>query len=79
MEEKKVMDTMPNRKTADMRSTYDAESIMVKKQIGKATFLVRVHFSENSKETLQDKIQRLLMDEVRGETFEKPETHFSTT
>ena len=35
-----------------------------RKTIGKTTYVVRVHFSETSKETLQDKIKRLLCDEV---------------
>ena len=71
MEEKKVMDTTSNRKIADIETAHDAESIMVKKQIGKTTFLVRVHFSGNSKETLQDKIQRLLKDEAGNATLGK--------
>ena len=37
----------------------------VRKQIGKTTYIVRVHFSETAKETMEDKIKRLLRDEVR--------------
>lgn len=33
------------------------------KQIGKTTYLVNVHFSETSKETLQDKMERLIKNE----------------
>ena len=36
-----------------------------KQTIGKTTYLVRVHFSETSKETMEDKIKRLLREEVR--------------
>ena len=36
-----------------------------KRTIGKTTYLVRVHFSETSKETMEDKIKRLLREEVR--------------
>lgn len=36
-----------------------------RKTIDKTTYVVRVHFSETAKETLQDKIKRLLRDEVR--------------
>ena len=36
-----------------------------RKQIGKTTYIVRVHFSETAKETMEDKIKRLLRDEVR--------------
>ena len=32
---------------------------------GKTTYIVRVHFSETAKETMEDKIKRLLREEVR--------------
>ena len=34
-------------------------------QIGKTTYIVRVHFSETAKETMEDKIKRMLREEVR--------------
>ncbi len=34
------------------------------KKIGKTTYRVRVHFSETSKETMSDKIKRMLRNEV---------------
>lgn len=34
------------------------------KKIGKTTYVVRVHFSETSKETMSDKIKRILKNEV---------------
>ena len=37
----------------------------VRKTIDKTTYLVRIRFSETAKETLQDKILRLLREEVR--------------
>jgi len=37
----------------------------IRKTIDKTTYLVRIHFSETAKETLQDKILRLLREEVR--------------
>ena len=37
----------------------------VRKQIGKTTYIVRVHFSETAKETMEDKIKRMLREEVR--------------
>lgn len=37
----------------------------VRKQIGKTTYIVRVHFSETATETMADKIKRMLRDEVR--------------
>ena len=37
----------------------------LEKQIGKTTYIVRVHFSQTAKETMEDKIKRLLREEVR--------------
>ena len=37
----------------------------VRKQIGKTTYIVRVHFSQTAKETMEDKIKCLLREEVR--------------
>ena len=34
------------------------------KRIGKTTYRVRVHFSTTSKETMSDKIKRMLRNEV---------------
>ena len=36
-----------------------------KRKIGKTTYVVRVHFSQTSKETMEDKIKRMLREEVR--------------
>ena len=35
------------------------------KRIGKTTYRVRVHFSTTNHETMNDKIMRMLRDEVR--------------
>ena len=35
------------------------------KKIGKMTYIVRIHFSETSTETMEDKIKRMLKNEVR--------------
>ena len=35
-----------------------------RKVIGNTTYVVRVHFSETSKETLEDKIKRLVKEET---------------
>ena len=34
------------------------------KMIGNTTYVVRVHFSETAKETLEDKLKRLLLDDT---------------
>ena len=39
-------------------------SALVKK-IGRTTYIVRVHFSKTSKETLSDKIKRMLKNEIQ--------------
>ena len=46
----------------------------VRKQIGKTTYIVRVHFSQTAKETMEDKIKRLLREEVRKRIY-RPATH----
>ena len=40
------------------------EAPVVRRKIGKTTYLVRVRFNPESTETLQDKLQRMLEDEV---------------
>ena len=46
-------------------ATNTATGPTVRKQIGKTTYIVRVHFSETAKETMEDKIKRMLREEVR--------------
>jgi len=38
---------------------------MMQKRIGSTTYVVAVHFSQTSKETMQDKVLRLIESEVR--------------
>ena len=45
-------------------TTQDNPPALVKK-IGKMTYIVRIHFSETSTETMEDKIKRMLRNEVR--------------
>lgn len=35
------------------------------KKIGRTTYIVRIHFSETSTETMNDKIKRMLKNEIR--------------
>lgn len=37
-----------------------------RRTIGGTTYIVRVHFSETSKETLADKVKRLMVEEVKN-------------
>ena len=47
-------------------TTAKAEQPDLVKRIGKTTYRVRVYFSPNSKETITDKIFRLLRNEVQN-------------
>ena len=42
------------------------------KRIGKTTYRVRVHFNPNSRETMQDKIIRMLRNEVNQSQKPQP-------
>lgn len=43
---------------------------LLKTTIGKITYLVGIHFSEESKETMEDKIRRLIRRDIQTESFE---------
>ena len=43
----------------------DDEPLTLVRQIGKTTYQVRVHFSTTSRETMSDKIKRMLRNEIR--------------
>lgn len=36
------------------------------KRIGQTTYVVRFHYSENARETMQEKINRMLVNEVHN-------------
>lgn len=38
-------------------------------QVGNTTFLVGLHFSKTSKETLEDKMKRLIEKDIRNNNF----------
>ena len=44
---------------------YKGVSPALVKKIGRTTYIVRVHFSKTSKETMSDKIKRMLKNEIR--------------
>lgn len=44
----------------------EAEVPTFRRTIGGTTYIVRVHFSETSKETLADKVKRLMVGEVKN-------------
>ncbi|MFI3201143.1 MAG: transposon-encoded TnpW family protein [Eubacteriales bacterium] len=49
-------------------STSPTEGTFTHK-IGKTTYTVGVHFSKTSKETLQDKIERLIINDLEKEKY----------
>ena len=40
--------------------------VALRKQIGGTMYVVRVHFNEDAKEIMKDKIKRLIENDVRG-------------
>jgi len=46
------------------RGNAYAEPLMLRKRIGSTTFEISVNFSQTSRETMQDKIQRLIKREA---------------
>ena len=39
------------------------------KRIGQTTYIVRFHYNENARETMQEKINRMLVNEVNRSDF----------
>jgi hypothetical protein len=56
--------TMPERRAEPTIGRGDTPHPVLRKRIGSTTYLVAVRFSETSKETMQDKILRLIEREV---------------
>ena len=49
----------------------DKKGISTKRKIGKITYEVVVHFNENAPETMQDKLTRIMLRELRRKSDEK--------
>ena len=58
---------MSNKKiTEDTTTTAPAKDApALVKKIGRTTYIVRVYFSKTSKETMSDKIKRMLKNEIQ--------------
>jgi len=54
----------------ELKST-DKKGISTKRKIGKTTYEVVVHFDENATETMQDKLTRIMLRELRRKSNEK--------
>ena len=48
----------------------DKKGISTKRKIGKTTYEVVVHFDENATETMQDKLTRIMLRELRRKSDE---------
>ena len=64
MEDKDMTIDTTDTSAAPTQIAQDNPPALVKK-IGKMTYIVRIHFSETSTETMEDKIKRMLKNEVR--------------
>ena len=62
-ERKTIMNTI-DKTTNESAKVQEAPQDGFEKRIGKTTYKVSVHFNPNSKETITDKIFRLLRNEV---------------
>ena len=60
-------------------SQNDNQQPCFRKVIGNTTYVVRVHFSETAKETLKDKIKRLIEGETREVAWHNRESPIGTT
>ena len=49
----------------------ELKNIITKRKIGKITYEVVVHFNENATETMQDKLTRIMLRELRRKSDEK--------
>ncbi|KDE68845.1 transposase [Fusobacterium necrophorum BFTR-2] len=49
----------------------DKKGVSTKRKIGKTNYEVVVHFNENSTETMQDKLTRIMLRELRRKSNEK--------
>jgi hypothetical protein len=56
---------MPEDVSGAQKPPEDAEATSFKMRIGKTTYIVFVHFSKTSTETVEDKIMRLIQHEAQ--------------
>jgi len=57
---------MQNTVTNAVTGRKPAEPQVLLKRVGSTNFIVSVHFSQTSKETLEDKLLRLMESEVKS-------------
>lgn len=56
-----------NTNTAKARKAAPAGTFSMR--MGNTTYVIGVHFSQTSKDTLEDKMKRLMRDDVRTDNF----------
>ena len=56
-----------NTDTADRTNVSPAGTFSMR--VGNTTYVVGVHFSKTSRDTLEDKVKRLIKDEVKSANF----------
>ncbi len=58
------MQKNPNNTTVVLHGHSPTKTLVTKRRIGSTTFTITVHFSDTGKETVEDKIIRLMEREV---------------
>lgn len=61
---------MTEMKNQEIRATPEAQDQpMLSMQLGRTTFLIGLHFAEKGKESLDDKVKRMIRKDVQDENF----------
>ncbi len=55
--------------TATVKNTRPNPAGSFSMRMGNTTYVIGVHFSQTSKDTLEDKMKRLMRDEVKTDDF----------
>ena len=59
--------TMKDNNNANINENNEHETPTITTKIGNTTYVVGLHFSKTSKETLQDKIKRMVLEDAKRE------------
>ena len=54
----------PRKELSDELPLSGSEAPVIQRNINGTTYLIRIHFNPDSKETLQDKLRNMLLDEI---------------
>ena len=60
---------MQDDNNTNIEKNIEQETPTITTKIGSTTYVVGVHFSKTSKETLEDKIKRMAMEECERKNF----------